>query len=170
MQADRAAVAIRPDRLRQAMGHFATGVAVVTSVDAEGRPVGTTANAITSLSLEPPLILACFARESNTLRALCRHRAFAINILATEHREMSTGFARPGAAGVDWERIGHHHGATGSPRFHGALASLDCAVERLISSGDHEIVIGRVLEVRTVERDRRPLLFYRGEYVSLERP
>ena len=167
---ERGPSAIRPDQLRQAMGHFATGVAVVTSLDAKGRPVGTTANAITSLSLEPPLVLACFARESNTLRALRRHRALAINILGAEHRELSVGFARPGTPGVIWGRVDHHQGATGSPHLCGALASLDCGVERLIPGGDHEIVIARVLGVRSSECNRNPLLFYRGEYVSLERP
>lgn len=70
---------------------------------------------------------------------------------------------------IELERLGHHHGATGSPRRHGALACLGCAVERPISDADHEVVIARVLEARSAGRDRGPLLFCRGEHASLER-
>jgi flavin reductase (DIM6/NTAB) family NADH-FMN oxidoreductase RutF len=155
---------------RRAMGHFASGVAVVTSLDEAGRPVGTTANAITSLSLDPPLVLVCFERGSNTLHAVRGHGAFAINILAAEHRDLSASFARPGAPATVWERLADRDGETFSPRLHDVLASLDCLVEERIPGGDHEIVIGRVLEVLHSERDRLPLLFYRGEYGSLVRP
>ncbi len=148
------------------MGHFATGVAVVTSLDAAGEPVGTTANAITSLSLEPPLVLVCLARTSNTLRAVRAHRAFAINILAAGHGEVSNGFARPGIAPGAWELVGRRHAATGSPCLPGALAWLDCALERLLPGGDHEIAIGRVLELESGEHDEPPLLFYQGQYAS----
>jgi flavin reductase (DIM6/NTAB) family NADH-FMN oxidoreductase RutF len=149
--------------LRHAMGHFATGVAVVTSVDADGEPVGTTANAIASLSLHPPLVLVCFARASNTLRAVREHGAFAINVLADDHREVSARFARAGV----WDDVAHRRGATGAPRLHDVLASLECVVEERLPGGDHEIVVGRVLEVETSGAGRAPLVFYRGGYASL---
>src|SRR5438045_8768002 len=81
---------------RAAMGHFATGVTVVTSVDADGAPVGTTANAVTSLSLDPPLILVCFDVSSLTLAAIREHGAFAVNVRAAEHMHLAAGFARLG--------------------------------------------------------------------------
>lgn len=166
----RPAADITGDRFRQAMGHFATGVAIVTSLDAEGRPVGTTANAITSLSLDPPLVLVCFAHRSNTLRAVRDHAAFAINILAAEHRELSASFARPGPADPVWDRIGHRDGATDSPCLHDALATLECVVEQRIPGGDHEIVVGRVIDVGLGGCAGAPLVFYRGEYTSLAQP
>jgi flavin reductase (DIM6/NTAB) family NADH-FMN oxidoreductase RutF len=162
-------IGVDAGRLRRTIGHFATGVAVVTSLDAAGRPVGTTANAISSLSLEPPLVLACLARTSNTLHAIRAHGAFAINILAAGHSEVSNGFARPGVAAAACELLGRRHGSTGSPRLPSALAWLDCALERLLPGGDHEIAIGRVLELESGQHDEPPLLFYKGEYASLVR-
>jgi flavin reductase (DIM6/NTAB) family NADH-FMN oxidoreductase RutF len=167
--ADAPEIAVDAHRLRRTMGHFATGVAVVTSLDTAGEPVGTTANAISSLSLEPPLVLVCLARTSNTLRAVRAHGAFGISILAAGHSEVSGDFARSGAAPRAWELLDRRQGATGSPCLPGALAWLDCALERLIPGGDHEIAIGRVLELESAEHDEPPLLFYRGEYASLVR-
>src|ERR1700749_637630 len=91
-----------PDRevpaaeFRDAMSHFATGVTVVTSVGADGTPVGTTANAVTSLSLDPPLILVCFDLGSVTLRAIQGHGAFVVNVLAAAQRQVSANFAPRG--------------------------------------------------------------------------
>src|SRR5690242_5451774 len=98
---------------RDAMGYFATGVSVVTSVGADGTPVGTTANAVTSLSLDPPLILVCFDLGSLTLRAIQEHGAFAVNVLAAGQKHLSAGFARRGLAAA-WDHVRHHrHGPTG---------------------------------------------------------
>src|SRR5277367_5663858 len=80
---------VSPAELRDAMGCFATGVTVITSVDAGGEPVGTTANAVTSLSLDPPLILVCFDRSSRTLEALAGHGAFAVNVLGARQQHLS---------------------------------------------------------------------------------
>src|SRR3984957_9944612 len=88
--------------LRLAMGHFATGVTVVTSVAADGQPVGTTANAVSSLSLDPPLLLVCFDRSSQTLEAVRAHGAFAVNVLAAPQQNLSANFARRGLAAV-WD-------------------------------------------------------------------
>src|SRR5277367_4610523 len=83
---------------RRAMGHFATGVTVVTSVDEEGDPVGTTASAVTSLSLDPPLVLVCFDLGSLTLRAIRGHGAFVVNVRAAPQEHLSTNVARRGLA------------------------------------------------------------------------
>ena len=90
---------------RNAMSHFATGVTVVTSVGADGTPVGTTANAVTSLSLDPPLILVCFDLGSVTLRAIQGHGAFVVNVLAAAQRQLSANFARRGLAAA-WDGSG----------------------------------------------------------------
>jgi flavin reductase (DIM6/NTAB) family NADH-FMN oxidoreductase RutF len=142
----RSAVLVETDRdvpaaeFRAAMGHFATGVTVVTSVGADGAPVGTTANAVTSLSLDPPLILVCFELSSLTLAAIREHGAFAVNVLAAGQKHLSAGFARRGLSAA-WDHVRHHrHGPTGSPRIEGVLAILECTVEHRLPGGDHEIV------------------------------
>src|SRR2546430_6616026 len=99
---------------RDAMGHFATGVTVVTSVGADGAPVGTTANAVTSLSLDPPLILVCFDLGSQTLRAIRGHGAFVVNVLAAPQQHLSRNFARRGLAAA-WDGVQHRRGPTRSP-------------------------------------------------------
>lgn len=153
---------------RQAMGHFATGVTVVTSVTPDGAPVGTTANAVTSLSLDPPLVLVCFDLASLTLQAIKGHGAFAVNVLAEPQRELSANFARRGFAAA-WDGVRHLPGRTGSPRLHGVLAVLDCTVEQRLPGGDHEIVVGRV-RAAEVSGAGAPLVYWQGRYGSLSSP
>jgi len=157
---------VTPADLRYAMSHFATGVTVITSVGPDGRPAGTTANAVTSLSLDPPLLLACFDRSSQTLAAIGTHGAFAVNILAAPQQQLSATFARRGLA-ADWAGVPHRPGLTGSPRLHGVLAVLECTVEHRLPGGDHEIIIGRVRAAQAGDREGDPLLFWRGRYASL---
>ena len=163
------ATEVTPAELRHAMGHFATGVTVITSVGADGRPVGTTANAVSSLSLEPPLLLVCFDRSSHTLAAIGTHGAFAVNVLAAPQAELSANFARRGLT-ADWDGVPHRPGLTGSPRLHGVLATLECTVEHRLPGGDHEIVVGRVRHAHTDDGAAAPLLFWRGRYASLDDP
>ena len=151
---------------RHAMGHFATGVTVVTSVGPDAKPVGTTANAVTSLSLDPPLVLVCFERSSLTLRAVLAHGAFAVNVLAAPQRQLSANFARRGLAAA-WDGVRHRRGPTGSPRLEGVLAVVECTVEHSLPGGDHEIVVGRVRHVETSAAPAAPLVFFRGGYASL---
>jgi flavin reductase (DIM6/NTAB) family NADH-FMN oxidoreductase RutF len=151
--------------LRTAMGHFATGVAVVTAADAEGRPFGTTANAIASLSLDPPLVLACLRRESETLAALAATDRFAVNLLAAGQRELSDRFARR-TTPESWAGVAHRL-PDGVPVLDDALASVECRVHALADGGDHTIVIGRVIAVEHPEDHVEPLVFYRGAYAAL---
>jgi len=160
---------ITATEFRQAMGQFATGVTVITSVDAAGQPVGTTANAVSSLSLDPPLLLACFDQSSRTLAAIQAHGAFVVNVLAAPQEELSANFARRGLAAV-WDSVAHRPGPTGSPRLHGVLAALECTVEHRLPGGDHEIVVGRVRHVQAGDAEAAPLLFWRGRYASLGGP
>ena len=157
---------VSPAELREAMGHFATGVTVITSVGLDGTPVGTTANAVTSLSLEPPLVLACFELSSVTLAAIRDHGAFAVNVLGHRQRHLSANFARRGLSAA-WEGVSHARGATGSPRLTDVIAVIECTLEHALPGGDHEIVIGRVRHVEASADGAAPLLFWRGEYASI---
>jgi len=152
---------ISPDLVRHALGHFATGVTVVTSRGTDGVPVGTTASAVSALSLVPPLVLVCLDRTSQTLAAVREHRAFAINVLEERQEALSANFARRGGA-VSWEDVEHRPGPTGAPHLHGTLAVLDCRLERCLDGGDHEIVIGLLIALARSEQDLRPLLHYQG--------
>jgi flavin reductase (DIM6/NTAB) family NADH-FMN oxidoreductase RutF len=151
---------------RNAMGHLATGVTIVTSIAPDGEPVGTTASAVTSLSLDPPLLLVCFDRASVTLEAIRAHGAFAVNVLAAPQRHLSANFARRGLAAA-WDDVQHRPGLTGSPRLAGVLAALECTVEERLPGGDHEIVIGRVQAVEADGDKAAPLLYWRGAYGTL---
>jgi flavin reductase (DIM6/NTAB) family NADH-FMN oxidoreductase RutF len=158
---------VSPAELREAMGHFATGVTVITSVDTSGEPVGTTANAVTSLSLDPPLVLVCFDLKSATLAAIRGHGAFAVNVLGHRQRQLSANFARRGLFAA-WDGVTHHRGPTGSPRLADVIAVIECTVEHALPGGDHEIVIGRVRHVATGGGGATPLLFWRGKYASID--
>jgi 3,4-dihydroxy-2-butanone 4-phosphate synthase len=148
--------------MRDVMGHFATGVSVVTARGPGGAPLGTTANAISSVSLDPPLLLACLARSSETLEAIRGSGRFAVNVLAAGQRHHSERFARKGAAvaahEVDFDE--HEHGV---PVLPGALATIVCEVEALHGAGDHEIVVGGARHLHH-DPGGGPLLFYRGSY------
>ena len=148
------------------MSHFATGVAIVTAQGGDGAPVGTTINAIRSLSLDPPYVLVCFDLASATLRGLRRHGAFAINVLADSHQALACGFARRGAE-KPWDVATYDVGVTRGPRLHGVLATVECWVDDRFIGGDHEIVIGRVIDTDTSSPVTAPLGFYRGALTSL---
>jgi 3,4-dihydroxy-2-butanone 4-phosphate synthase len=153
-------------RMRDVMGHFATGVTVVTARGEGGAPVGTTANAISSVSLDPPLLLACLARSSETLSAVRAEGRFAINILAAEQREHSDRFAKKGDAVASHEVEFHEHDL-GVPVLPGALATIACEVEAIYPAGDHEIVVGLAHHLEHREPGAKPLLFYRGSYTEI---
>jgi flavin reductase (DIM6/NTAB) family NADH-FMN oxidoreductase RutF len=152
--------------MRTVMGHFATGVCVVSARRPDGRPVATTVNALTSVSLDPPLLLVCLARDSHTLAAVIHSSHFAVNILTDEQREHSVRFAAKGARAhsedVDFDE---HH--TGVPCLIDTLATIACRVNDVHDGGDHMIVLADVLSSTSAEHDVAPLLFYRGSYARL---
>jgi flavin reductase (DIM6/NTAB) family NADH-FMN oxidoreductase RutF len=155
--------------LRQAMSQFATGVTIVTSLTGDGRPIGTTATAVSSLSLVPPLLLVCLDRRSATLAAIVARQAFAINILAAHQQHLSSNFAKRGEA-ASWDGVAHDRWPSGNPRLDGALASVDCIVDELLAGGDHDIVIGHVTGTCTTGASDGPLLHWRGRYAELDEP
>jgi 3-hydroxy-9,10-secoandrosta-1,3,5(10)-triene-9,17-dione monooxygenase reductase component len=160
--------AVSGDELRHAIGHFTTGVSIVTSVDADGHPVGTTASAVASLSVAPPLLLVCLGRSSATLRAIRELGRFAVNVLSADQHELSTNFAMPGAI-ASWEGVSHRRWPSGIPRIDDGLTGLDCTVDEIFAGGDHEIVTGHVHAVQVSSQADHPLLHFRGAYARLDR-
>jgi 3-hydroxy-9,10-secoandrosta-1,3,5(10)-triene-9,17-dione monooxygenase reductase component len=155
--------AIDPLEFRSVLGHFATGVTVVTG-QAGDQPVGLAANAFTSVSLDPPLVLVCPARISETWPLIRASGAFAVNFLAEHQEELSRRF---GARGIDrFADAGWHTRTTGSPVLPDALAYVDCLIEAEHEAGDHQIVVGRVVELGRLA-EGRPLIFWRGSYGRL---
>ena len=154
--------------MRTVMGHFATGVCVVSTRASDGSAVGTTVNAVTSVSLEPPLLLVCLAHDSETLAAVRASSRFAVSILAESQREHSIRFAAKGEQARTKEiEFGEQH--PGIPCLPGALATIACRVSAMHRGGDHMIVIGEALSTSSAQEDVAPLLFFRGSYSRLER-
>jgi flavin reductase (DIM6/NTAB) family NADH-FMN oxidoreductase RutF len=151
---------VGPERFRSVMGHFATGVTVVTAATPDG-PVGMTANAVCSLSLEPLLLLVAFDNEARTLPAVRRTGRFGVNVLAAGQEDLARLFASKGVEGEKFAGVAHtvHDGI---PVIEGALAWIGCRLERLIEAGDHTIGIGAVEAAEAGRGD--PLLWYRGGY------
>jgi 3-hydroxy-9,10-secoandrosta-1,3,5(10)-triene-9,17-dione monooxygenase reductase component len=152
-------------RFKSVIGRFATGVAVVTGQGPDG-PVGMTANAVCSLSLEPLLVLVCFDNEARTFPMVQRAGRFALNVLSRDQRELSLLFAsklgeHEKFAGVEYEV---HDGL---PVLAGALAWVACDLRELVPAGDHTIGIGAVTGMGT-DADADPLVFYRGEYRTIQ--
>lgn len=147
-------------RLRDAFGAFATGVTVVTAIDDNGERVGLTANSLTSVSLDPPLLLFCPARTASALPALRRSRRFAVNILADDQQAVADRFARRNVdrfAHAEWDDW------DGLPILGGALASFACALFAEHDGGDHAVIVGRIERVRGSPQSD-PLLYFRGAY------
>lgn len=154
---------IDPTEFRLVMGHFATGVALITSM-LEGEPAGMSVNSLTSVSLDPPLVLFCADLRSDTLRGVRESGVFAVNVLAEGEEAQSRRFALKGPQ--KFTGIAARTGTTGAPVLDAALAWLECRVEAVHPGGDHVIVVGLVQEAGA--RDGRPLVFYRGEYRALD--
>lgn len=154
---------VDPSAFRDACSRFATGVCVVTARGPDG-PSGMTANAVASLSLEPPLMLVSFALSARTLTSVRHSNRFGVHFLAHEQEELAARFASkmPEAEkfdGLEWEERG------GVPALGGCLAGMACQVRDLLPGGDHVIGVGEVTSLW--REDGEPLVFYRGGYWSL---
>lgn len=150
-----------PRVFRRVLGHFCSGVVVVTAFD--GEPIGMTCQSFSSLSLEPPLVMFSPARTSRTWPRIRAVGAFAVNILASTQEPVSRAFATSGAdkfAGVPWRP-----GRTGAPVLGGTLAHLECELVAVYPGGDHDIVVGRPVEAGE-NPGLTPLLFFRSTYGS----
>ena len=154
---------IDPKELRRLMGQFATGVTIITTRDVEGRPYGLTANAFTSLSLEPPLVLICIDRKAETFSHFYASRYFVVNVLTEEQQELSSRFAKSG--GFKFEGIAYETNGVGVPVLDGTLAHMECALIETHEAGDHVIHVGEVENFAV--RGGRPLMFFQGRYRQL---
>jgi flavin reductase (DIM6/NTAB) family NADH-FMN oxidoreductase RutF len=156
---------VDPEVMREVLGHFASGVTVVTALTAEG-PAGFTCQSFSSLSLDPPLVAFAPSRTSQTWPALRAMGRFCVNVLAEGQDAVSRNFARSGVdkfEGVRWAPSAH-----GSPVLDGVVAWIDGELWAEYDGGDHSIVVARVLDLGA-DPDRRPLLFHRGSYGLLHR-
>lgn len=155
-----------PEQMREALGGFATGVAVVTCGVVGENACAVTVNSFTSVSLDPPLVLFCLDRSAFHLERFLAADSFAVNILSDTQMELSNRLAQEIMDGLEDLEIGSL--ATGCPVFPETLAVLDCRRERVLEAGDHHILIGRVVALRpTTAAD--PLLYFRGRYAALRR-
>ena len=154
-------------RFREVIGHFATGVAVVTCTGPDG-PAGLTTNAVTSLSLDPLLLLVCFDNGSRTLPAVRASGRFAVNVLAEGGEDLARTFASKQLLGHEKFEAVTHTVDHGVPVLDDALAWLVCDLQELLPGGDHTIGIGAVQQMGAGPRPAaRPLLWYQGAYASL---
>jgi len=150
--------------LRNTLGRFATGIAVVTAIDPDGHPIGLTVNSFSAVSLDPALVLWCLDNGSHNLEAFRRASHHAVNILSLEQEDISNRFATwptDRFAGLPWQA-----GLGGAPVFPGCCATFEVANETIHAGGDHTIFIGRV-ERFAETTDLAPLLFHAGQYRKL---
>jgi flavin reductase (DIM6/NTAB) family NADH-FMN oxidoreductase RutF len=157
-------MSVTADQFRAGLGRFATGVTVVTLRTPQDDVHGMTANAFSSVSLEPLQVLVCVERASHTHPLLAGASKFGINILSEQQQEISEFFARVEKDRASAERAGARFSftASGTPLLEGCLATLECRLIAAHDSGDHTIFIGEVENLRTAEGS--PLLYYRGRY------
>ncbi|NOT55972.1 MAG: flavin reductase family protein [Deltaproteobacteria bacterium] len=156
-------MAIDPRELRNVFGAFATGVTIITTKDATGKPFGLTANSYTSLSLDPPLVLVCVDKKVDCYACFDQSKVFVVNILSEGQDQLSTRFATKGIE--KFEGVAVKQGSFGVPLLDGALGYLECKVTNGYEGGDHTIYVG---EVQTASvSDSRPLLFFKGKYQKL---
>ena len=154
---------VDPALLRQALGCFATGVAVITTLGDWDAPVGLTVNSFSSVSLDPPLILWSLSHNAPSFGAFQRHDGFAVNIMSADAKDLVQRFARPSPdkfRGVAWTS-----GYLGVPLLDDVVATFECRTESRIAKGDHEIYIGKIVSYASTERS--PLLFHRGSFATL---
>jgi 3-hydroxy-9,10-secoandrosta-1,3,5(10)-triene-9,17-dione monooxygenase reductase component len=151
---------------KDAMSEFATGVTIVAGME-NGEPVGFTCQSFVSLSIDPPYIALAPARTSTSWPRIARAGKFCVNVLADGQSQLCQGFALSGGdkfSGVEWRPAP----ATGAPVIAGCLAWVDCSMELVHAAGDHELIIGRVLDLGV--NGGSPLLFVRRGYAALVRP
>jgi flavin reductase (DIM6/NTAB) family NADH-FMN oxidoreductase RutF len=159
--------AIDEAHYRQVLGHFPTGVVIVAAPGLSGPesgkqgPVGTAIGSFISLSIDPPLVAFTAQKTSSTWPHIRESGVFCVSVLAEDQEAICRAFAQSGTdkfAGVGYTQMG-----SGSPRINDCTAWMDCDIETVHDGGDHDIVVGRVREMG-IEREAKPLLFYRGGY------
>jgi flavin reductase (DIM6/NTAB) family NADH-FMN oxidoreductase RutF len=164
------AAEIDSDTFRRVMGHFVTGVTVVTALDG-ARPFGITVNALSSVSLDPPLVMVALDRRRFLTPIVRAAGRYAVSILSEDQQALSDCFAgaavtpdRDAFCGAAWTP-----GPTGLPLLEGAIATLECTVTETFQAGDHELFVARVDSVGNAEPHPMPLLYYRRQYLRIQR-
>ena len=147
--------------LRNAFGCFTTGVTVVTTLAADGRRVGLTANAFTSVSLDPPLALICIDLKSSCLTALDAAGLFTVNVLHADHQALARQFTRK--TGDRFEGVETEAWSTGAPILPGCMANFECVTHQAFDAGDHRVYVGRVVKLR-YDPDHEPLVYLQGQF------
>ncbi|HEX5015886.1 MAG TPA: flavin reductase family protein [Candidatus Limnocylindrales bacterium] len=162
--------AIAPGAFRKVMGHFVTGITVVTTLQG-GRPRGITVNALTSVSLDPPLVVVALDRRRFITPSVHETGRYAVNVLSEDQQALSDCFAgaavepsRDDFCGASWTP-----GPTGLPLLDGAIATLECTVTETFQAGDHELFVARVDSLGNAEPHPMPLLYYRRQYLKIQR-
>ena len=160
---------LEPDSsaMQTVLGHFATGIILVTAID-DGEPVGMACNSFTSVSLDPPLVLVCAEKTSNTHPVIADGGVFAVNLLRRGQEELSDRFASKKDEERRFVDLDYRVGETGSPLIAGTLASLDCRVRAAHDAGDHVIYVGEVVDAQLDGGE--PLLHYARAYHRLAEP
>ena len=149
---------------RHVLGHYPTGVCVVTAIEPSGAPVGMAVGSFTSVSLDPPLVAFLPDKASATWQRIAGAGRFCVNVLASDQEQICRQFA---ARGIDkFAGVSHRLSANGSPVLDGVLAWIDCTLHAVHEAGDHFIVLGEVIEL-DIARPGQPLLFFRGKYGAL---
>lgn len=160
---------VDPTLFRKACGEFLTGVTVVTSLDRDGRPVGFTANAFSSVSLDPPMVLVCLGRSASSYPALEAADRFAVHVMAEPHEEIVGTFARSASEGIDkfgsvaWAPAD----ASGLPLLEDYLSRFQCRITDRHEAGDHVIIVGEVEDVDVAEDQAPPIGYFRGKFERL---
>jgi flavin reductase (DIM6/NTAB) family NADH-FMN oxidoreductase RutF len=152
------------DLFRELLGHFATGVSVLTAITRDGRPLGMTANSLASVSLRPPLVSVCVDREAEMHDVILAVDRFVVNVLASHQEVLARRFSDKHEDRFDG--IGYHLNPEGLLLLDGTLAHIECERHAQYPGGDHTIVVGKV--VGGASNQGRPLLFYRGGYAGLD--
>ena len=152
--------------LRKVLGRWATGVTIATTMSDDEKPHGLTVNSFTSVSLDPPLVLFCIAKDAGSLPHFLQNQYFAINILNSNQSQISGKFA---AHNIDrFENIEWQKGEFGAPLINEALGLIECQFYEAYEAGDHHIIIGKV-EKANFDQSKEPLLYYQGQYQKIEK-
>ena len=157
-------MSLSKEKFRKVLGHFATGVTVVTTRQRSGAPWGFTVNSFTSVSLSPPLILLCVDHGIESFRVMAEAEHFAVNFLAEDQEDVARRFATKSAD--RFRNLAYSEGGHGSPLLAGCLGFVECRKIASHPHGDHTIIIGQVLEAEA--HGGNPLLFYRSSYARFE--
>lgn len=152
------------NEFRTVMGHFATGVTIITTHDTKGAFLGLTANAFSSVSLDPPLVMVCVDKTAESHPALQASRVYNVNILTKEQEALSRNFAK--SSDDKFAGVAYHVAENGAPVLSDSVAHMVCSVRDCFNAGDHTIFLGEVKELQ-MDHEANPLIYFRGGYRDL---